>query len=290
MLRRVLRTLMRTLAAGLDDPAAIRRNVFVAGKLVPLQGTAEYLVVPRSSTSPRGARLEIPPKDLWEGYGTTAEDYLRCGADDVAEMVKLLSAGGLRIEAVSRVLDFGCAAGRMLRHVPHDREDLELWGVDIKAQPIAWCQQHFGPPFRFVTTTTTPHLPFEDNYFDLVYAGSVFTHIADLADAWLLELRRVLRPAGFAYITIHDRHTVELLRGRYRGRSDYAFLRQMIDELDAKTAVLSTDYAYFFIGREPGVQVFYDAAYLTQKWSRFMTVVSVTPEASAYQTALVLKK
>jgi SAM-dependent methyltransferase len=220
-LGRVLVRTARAVLARLEDPAAIRRNVFVAAKLLPLQGTAPYLVVPRVSSSSAGSDLDIPPKDLWEGYGATAEDYLRCGTDDVAAMVTLLNAAGLSMDRVSRVLDFGCAAGRMLRHFPRGRSDLELWGVDIKARPIAWCQQHFGPPFRFATTTTLPHLPFEDNYFDLVYGGSVFTHIADLADAWLLELKRVLRPDGFAYITIHDGHTVELLRGRYRGRSDY---------------------------------------------------------------------
>lgn len=52
------------------------------------------------------------------------------------------------------------------------------------------------PSFRFVTTTTLPHLPFADGYFHMIHAGSVFTHIADLAEAWLLEIRRVLARAG----------------------------------------------------------------------------------------------
>jgi SAM-dependent methyltransferase len=68
-----------------------------------------------------------------------------------------------------------------------------------------------GTPCRyFCTTTTAPHLPFEDGYFDLIYAGSVFTHIADLADAWFLELKRIVRPGGRLYITVHDKHTIDL--------------------------------------------------------------------------------
>jgi len=45
-------------------------------------------------------------------------------------------------------------------------------------------------------------LPFEDSSFDLVYCGSVFTHVSDLADAWFLELRRILRKGGYAYINL----------------------------------------------------------------------------------------
>jgi ubiquinone/menaquinone biosynthesis C-methylase UbiE len=44
--------------------------------------------------------------------------------------------------------------------------------------------------------TILPHLPFEDRSFDVVYAGSVFTHIDDLAQTWFLELRRVLHAGG----------------------------------------------------------------------------------------------
>ena len=51
--------------------------------------------------------------------------------------------------------------------------------------------------------TLLPHLPLEDRSVDAIYAGSVFTHIAELEEAWLLELRRVLVPGGFALISFH---------------------------------------------------------------------------------------
>ena len=73
----------------------------------------------------------------------------------------------------------------------------EFWGADISAEHILWANRHLRPPFRFVTThDPAAPLPFGDGSFQMIYAGSVFTHIADLADAWLLELRRVLAPGG----------------------------------------------------------------------------------------------
>jgi SAM-dependent methyltransferase len=193
-------------------------------------------------------------------------------------------------ETITRILELGCAAGRMLRFCPRTSADAELWGVDIKAAQIAWCQEHFPPPFRFATTTTLPHLPFEDRYFDFVFCGSVFTHIGDLADAWLLELRRILRPGGMAFITIHDEHSVDLLLHRERDRADVRFLVEMLERLEADTGALSRDYAYFAIGNEPWTQVFYNTKHVLRKWGSFMTVVSATPEAYGYQTALLLKK
>ena len=59
----------------------------------------------------------------------------------------------------------------------------------------------------------SPHLPFEDRSFGLVYCGSLFTHIDDLAEAWLAELHRVLRPGGRLYFSIHDQHSVRILEG-----------------------------------------------------------------------------
>lgn len=203
-------------------------------------------------------------------------------------MLGVLTGAGVRIEELANVLEFGCAAGRMLRFFPPGGS--ELWGVDIKAEPIAWCQQHLSPPLMFATTTTAPHLPFEDNYSDLISCGSVFTHISDLADAWFLELRRVLRRGGYAYITIHDKHSIELLFTRYKGRSDYRFLTNMLRELDAEVSVLSQDYASFSIGTEPKAQVFYNAGHLATKWSAWATVVSVTQEAYGYQTAILVRK
>ena len=43
--------------------------------------------------------------------------------------------------------------------------------------------------------TAFPHLPFEDNTFTLIYAGSVFTHILQLMDAWVMEFPRILKPS-----------------------------------------------------------------------------------------------
>jgi SAM-dependent methyltransferase len=223
-------------------------------------------------------------------------------------MVEILAGAGVRAGMLERVLDFGCAGARLLRFLPRERADAEHWGVDINAQYISWCQSNLSPPFLFATTTTLPHLPFEDNTFDLVYCGSVFTHITDLADAWFLELRRVLRPGGHAYITIQDKSTMQAMLSRYAAAPpdtvwdvhDFAKVDgdpgsspaglHAIHQADAATGALAKDFASFAFSIDPYSNIFYDTGYLVDKWSRFAEIVSVNPAAYGSQTALLWRK
>jgi SAM-dependent methyltransferase len=290
-LRRRLRKAAEPYVEKLMRNPGIVSNAYVSAKLLPLEakkifaGETHAVISRPLPALPSQDGLPVPPRELWEGWGEILDHYLDSGRDDVAAMLAVLEGAGVDGEELGRVLDFGCAAGRMLRFLPR-LEGSEYWGVDIKARHIAWCQEHLSPPFFFAANTTFPHLPFEDDTFDLVYCGSVFTHISDLADAWLLELRRVLRPGGLGYITIHDEHSIEMLYERYPDRG----LTKTLQRLDAETGAVSELQSFFAIGIEPRTHVFYDNAYLVGKWSRFLEVVSVTPRAMDYQTALLLRK
>ena len=268
-------------------------NHHISAKLIPLEGEGDYYVLLNSAARDSGTsgRLPVPPKELWEGYGDTEEEYLNGGRRHVSEMLGILRNVGASPEAFTKVLDLGCAGGRMLRFYPNQSESSELWGVDVNAKSITWCQQHLGQPFRFATTTTFPHLPFEDNYFDFLYAGSVFTHISNLGDAWLLECRRVIRKGGYAYITIADKTTIDVAFDEHK-KGMWDQLVKALRHFDNETSVLSKDFVSFSYTQFPYSYpfVFYDAPLLAEKWSRYATVLSVTPRANGYQTAIVLQK
>jgi ubiquinone/menaquinone biosynthesis C-methylase UbiE len=199
-------------------------------------------------------------------------------------MLEAVNASGFSPHAGDRMLDFGCGSGRMIRHLNRQSESCEIWGTDINANFVYWCKQYLEPPFHFVTTTTIPHLPFKDGYFDFVYAGSVFTHIDDLADAWLLELRRILSPDGRLYITIHDNHTMELLDTIY----SHTWLSTVINS-DAFYNTSRRNGGKIALGRNVDSQVFYDIDYFKNMLNSNFDVISVIPEAYDYQTAVLLK-
>jgi ubiquinone/menaquinone biosynthesis C-methylase UbiE len=242
---------------------------YVIPKLVPPEATGK-------------SDLPTPPESLWLGYGRTIEEWLESGRRHVGKMRSILSDSGFAFEDGNRILEMGCAAGRMLRCLEDVAEKCEVWGTDISGDHVVWCKQHLSPPFHFFIGTQFPHLPFADGYFDLIYAGSVFTHIDDLADAWLLELRRLLKPNGRLYITIHDNHTIRILSEQKSDLSKTLFCR--------KDYFVNDDYSMFTIGRFMRSQVFYDIDYLARLVKPFYEVMSVTPEAYGFQTGVLLRK
>jgi SAM-dependent methyltransferase len=273
----------------------------LAAKFHPYRPDLDSYVLWKSRANGAGSGeqpLPVPPPEYWLGYGTAPEEYLRSGQEDVETMKRILRSSSFSLEATRRILEFGCASARMLRWLHDLAGSRELWGVDMIDALVLWCQQHLTPPFRFTTVTNFPHLPFEDNYFDFIYAGSVFTHIPDLDTMWLLELRRVLRPGGRLYVTVHDNQTIAFLFSDTIHTRDPSAgpLADMIRTLEKDRPSLRSDYAKIVCNRVPGAggpgeaQVFYDRDYLLACWGAFFTVISVTPEAYWCQTAILLEK
>jgi SAM-dependent methyltransferase len=157
--------------------------------------------------------LPVPPEQFRASYCSSSETFVQSGADDIATLRRLLSDSGRSIEDSGRILELGVAGGRMIRHLADIADANEIWGVDVWSSAILWCKEHLSPPFHFAATTVTPHVPFEDRSFGLVYAGSVWTHLDDLADAWALEVHRLLRPGGRFYFTVNDRSAVKVFEG-----------------------------------------------------------------------------
>jgi len=275
--------------------SALRNDPSICARFAPYLKNYSWWIIPKIKkyhhlSNPPA--LPIPPPKLWAGYGHTDDEYVLTGERHYKQMMQVVTDTNFSLTPESRIFDFGCAAGRMIRHFYNEADKCEIWGADISADHILWCQQHLSPPFKFVTTTTFPHLPFEDNFFNLIYSCSVFTHISDLADTWLLELRRILRPDGRLYITVHDNRTIDILLSAPKDNwlHDTAIRHQLIS-FDKKTHFTECNFSMFIVGRDTGnAQVFHDIDFLRESWGQYLKILSITPEAYEYQTALVLKK
>jgi SAM-dependent methyltransferase len=272
---------------------SLKENPCIAAKFYPYPTSGSYVLprIPANAKRHCETGFPVPPNEFLQA-ANTAERYLTTAREYVDSLRSIVKASGYSFEQGYPILDFGCGNGRMIREFSELAEKCEVWGVDMTAKYIDWCQQNLSPPFRFATTTSFPYLPFEDRYFGFIYAGSVFTHIADLADAWLLELKRILRPGGRLYITVHDKHTIDILLSK-----EYAddWFRKLVVS-DPKGHLFRSDFGVFTLNREPGegaegqAQVFYDIDWLSEKWGHFLDVLSVTQEAYGHQTAILLRK
>ncbi len=104
--------------------------------------------------------------------------------------------------AGKRVLDFGCGAGRTLRHFLDEAQVGDFYGCDIDEPSIAWLEDNLSPPLNVFVNREKPPLELEAGSLDLIWAISVFTHISDQWSAWLVELHRLLRADGLLIATI----------------------------------------------------------------------------------------
>ena len=77
---------------------------------------------------------------------------------------------------------------------------------------VAWVRKHLCPPIAGATVNgEKPPLDYADDYFDVVLALSVFTHIADGWSDWLLEISRVLKPEGLLIASFIDSSVAQTL-------------------------------------------------------------------------------
>jgi SAM-dependent methyltransferase len=98
----------------------------------------------------------------------------------------------------ARALDAGC--GRTTRLAGYRDRIAELVGVDLDADAGAVNTVLD----RFVVADLCARLPFDDAYFDLVYANFVVEHL-DAPETAFREWRRVLRPHGALVLLTSNR-------------------------------------------------------------------------------------
>jgi ubiquinone/menaquinone biosynthesis C-methylase UbiE len=231
--------------------------------------------------------LPIPPKELYSDLCNSQSEFLESGkkhAQTMASAVTKFQPGTL-----ANVLDFGCGSGRMTRWFKTFLDCENVYGTDIDSLRASWCANHLGDYGRFWTSTTHPHLPIMDSTFDLVVCGSIFTHIDDLSEAWLLEMARTMKRNGLLYVTIHDEFAVKWLHENdpnawllRKAQSNKPAYRNLTDLNDMPRKLV--------IGRFNRSQVFYKRDYFIHSIEKDFLHLETIESGYGFQTALIFQK
>lgn len=88
-----------------------------------------------------------------------------------------LERNRIAIHDFAAILDFGCGSGRVTRYWRDS--PAAVHGTDYTPDLIRWCERNlsFG---KFQVNRADPLLGYPNDSFDLVYALSVFTHLAEV--------------------------------------------------------------------------------------------------------------
>jgi len=104
-----------------------------------------------------------------------------------------------------RILDFGSSSGRTVRTF-YEAIPAEWHGVDPLRTSIEWARANF-PDITFHVNDYQPPLEIESEYFNGVYAKSIWSHFGPkAAKSWIEEMHRILRPGGFLMFSVPGYH------------------------------------------------------------------------------------
>ncbi len=198
--------------------------------------------------------------------------YDALGRDVLARMYRTLppgfSADG------RRVLDFGCGAGRTLRHLLVDWPGAELSGCDVDGASINWLREHADDRLTAFRVTDQPGLDVPDGRFDVVLAFSVFTHLSLHWAGWMAELHRALAPDGLLYATFLSPSFAKQWGG------------VALEEEDTGIVVLGEGTPW----DGGGPCAFISDWWLRAHWGRGFEIVSLEPGTPTSQGAVMLRR
>ena len=135
--------------------------------------------------------MPVRPRNDPAQYDDLADQWWRPDGA-FAALAWLAQARGRLLPPAARdgalLLDLACGGGLLARHVPPGYRHV---GVDLNTAALLTARFHGVVPVR----ADIARLPFPDQVADVVVAGEVLEHVADLA-AVVAEAARVLRPGG----------------------------------------------------------------------------------------------
>jgi trans-aconitate methyltransferase len=148
--------------------------------------------------------------EMWNGLvtgGSHAGDasrwarmhYLYGGRSAMRTIADALIAADASLP--SRIMDFPCGHGRVLRFLRAAFPHATIYGGDINAGGVAFCAERFGAlPVASAVDLERVALP---QSLDLVWCGSLVTHLPEASGLVLIRrLLDALAPGGLAGITV----------------------------------------------------------------------------------------
>lgn len=145
----------------------------------------------------------LPPDYMiYESFRMNYENYYNDSVNTAKWLIDYLEKH-IELKKV-KILEWGCGPARIIRHLPKLLDSsCEIFGSDYNSKTIEWCQKNI-PGIHFSKNNLQPTLEFRNNFFDIIYATSVFTHLSEeMHYAWMNELKRVCKPNGIIFLTTH---------------------------------------------------------------------------------------
>lgn len=193
-----------------------------------------------------------------EHYWSVGQSALECIEDGLIAAGRPAVSFDAAPYGVWTILDLPCGQGRVLRHLRRAFPAARITACDLEPEGVKFCAATFGAiPLHSADEPSEIALPAD--HFDLIWVGSLFTHVdAPKWDRFLEVFRRALRPGGVLVFTTHGERAYGYMKSRAAtyGHGD--------PELEALTAGYERDgFAY---ARYPGQDWNYGTTLSRKAW------------------------
>jgi SAM-dependent methyltransferase len=150
---------------------------------------------------------------------------------------------------------------------------VSLAGCDIHEESIAWLEE-FMPEVNAFVNQELPPLPLPDASIDVVWAGSVFTHLDESWSGWIAEMHRILDRGGILVASF-------LASGMSEAVAHEAWDE---DRIGMNTLMRGNPWD------RGGPSVLLSPWWIREHWGRAFDVLQIEPEGFGAHGAAVLRK
>jgi len=178
------------------------------------------------SMSSKGIITEISPHD--PVYSPERHEAYFAWGESAVACIRLALLAADREDPAS-VLDFACGHGRVMRTLKAAFPDARLTACDIDRAGVDFCARTFGANGAY--SSDDPNEIHIEDRFDLIWVGSMFTHLE--ADRWVGFLRlleSLLEPGGVLVFTTAGRFVIEKMK---IGKHSVGLRGEQVDQLIA---------------------------------------------------------
>ena len=194
-------------------------------------------------------------------------NFFRNGCSQVSDLENALKSVGKQFDDFNMILDFGVGCGRTLIPLSLSISSKKIFGTDIDNEAISWLNDNYKEFGGFSCNPHYPPMAYENDFFDLVFSISIFTHLPeDMQFAWLEELSRITKSGGYLLLSFHG---------------DYCTAKT---PQDVQLEVNKKGFSYVLNSKlVDGLPDFYkntfhSTTYIKKEWGRFFEVVNIIPQ------------
>ena len=134
------------------------------------------------------------------------EWYVASGRSGLTCIEMALNAAGKARSQVTEILDLPCGHGRVLRHLRTAFPTAQITACDLQRDGVDFCASKLGAIPVYARESPAEN-KLEPGRFDLIWVGSLLTHLDAPRPDFLECFRRWLRPGGVLVFTTHGRET-----------------------------------------------------------------------------------